>query len=52
MYGWADQSSVENTVVLIGNSQIHAINHYQKRQLTVPSILFNTLNKDNLNGNG
>lgn len=43
-----DQSGIENTVVLLGNSQIHAINQYQQGQPGAPSILFDSLKKDNL----
>lgn len=43
-----NQRGVQNAVVLLGNSQIHAINQYQLGQPGAPSILFDSLKKDNL----
>jgi hypothetical protein len=42
------QSGVENTVVLLGNSQIHAINQYRQGEPGLPSLLFDRLKKDKL----
>jgi hypothetical protein len=43
-----NQSGVENSVVLLGNSQIHAINQYLPGQPGAPSLLFDSFKKDSL----